>query len=34
MREALIMAAYGELPFVEEPPQGSELGGGNVFQAD
>ena len=34
MRGTLIRAAFGDLPFVEEPPQGSELGGGNVLQTD
>jgi hypothetical protein len=34
MRGALIRAACGDLPFVEEPPQGSELGDGNVLHVD
>lgn len=34
MRGVLIRIACGVLPFVEEPPQGSELGGSNVSQAD
>jgi len=34
MRRALISSAYGDLPFVEEPPQGSELGNGNILEAD
>ena len=34
MRRVLIRAACEVLPFVEEPPQGSELDGGNVLQVD
>ena len=34
MRKVLIRTACGDLPFIEEPPQGSELGGSNVLQVD
>ena len=34
MRRTLIRAALGDLPFVEKPPQRSELVGANVLQTN